>query len=58
MLRDYDRELDGTAYIGKLMVHPELRGRGYGSALLREIEKHFPKTRCELFTSTRSLRGK
>lgn len=44
MLRDYDRELDGTAYIGKLMVHPELRGRGYGSALLREIEKHFPKT--------------
>lgn len=48
-------ELDGTAYIGKLMVHPDLRGRGYGSSLLREIEMHLPKVRYELFTSTRSL---
>ena len=48
-------EKDGTAYIGKLMVHPEHRCKGYGSMLLNEIEKHFPGKRYELFTSTRSV---
>ena len=33
------KEQDGTVYIGKLMVHPEYRRRGLGSALLTEIEK-------------------
>lgn len=47
-------EKDGTAYIGKLMVHPEHRCKGYGSMLLNEIEKCFPGRRYELFTSTRS----
>ena len=47
-------EKDGTAYIGKLMVHPGYRRKGYGSALLGEIEGYFPGKRYELFTSTRS----
>ena len=45
---------NGTAYIGKLMVHPDHRCKGYGSLLLNEIEKCFPECRFELFTSTRS----
>ena len=48
-------ERDGTVYIGKLMVHPYHRNKGYGSSLLSEIEKCFPDRRYELFTSTRSL---
>ena len=47
-------ESDGTVYIGKLMVHPELRRRGFGKRLLSEIEKYYPGKRYELFTSTRS----
>lgn len=48
------KEQGGTAYIGKLMVHPEHRCKGYGTTLLSEIEKCFPDKRYELFTSTRS----
>ncbi len=48
-------EKDGTAYIGKLMVHPDHRCKGYGNMLLKEIEKYFPGKRYELFTSTRSV---
>lgn len=48
-------EKDGTAYIGKLMVHPDHRCKGYGSMLVAEIEKCFPGRRYELFTSTRSI---
>lgn len=49
------KESDGTVYIGKLMVHPNHRHKGYGTMLLCEIEKCFPDKRYELFTSTRSL---
>ena len=31
-------EKNGTVYIGKLMVHPYHRCKGYGSKLLSEIE--------------------
>lgn len=48
------REEDGTVHIGKLMVHPQHRCRGYGTALLNEIEQYFPQKRYELFTSTKS----
>lgn len=48
-------EKDGTAYIGKLMVHPDFRGKGYGSRLLKEIERCYINKRFELFTSTRSV---
>ncbi len=47
-------EKDGTVYIGKLMVHPDHRRKGYGRMLLAEIEQYFPDKRYELFTSTRS----
>jgi ribosomal protein S18 acetylase RimI-like enzyme len=47
-------ELNGTVYIGKLMVHPDHRRKGFGSMLLDEIEKYYPGKRYELFTSTRS----
>jgi ribosomal protein S18 acetylase RimI-like enzyme len=49
------RENNGTVYIGKLMVHPDYRGRGYGTSLLNEIENYFTSRRFELFTSTRSV---
>ncbi|MBR5649430.1 GNAT family N-acetyltransferase [Pseudobutyrivibrio sp.] len=49
------RKEEDTAYIGKLMVHPDYQCCGYGSKLLSEIEKSFPDSRYELFTSTRSI---
>ena len=48
------REQNGTVCIGKLMVHPAHRCKGYGSMLLAAIEACFPGKRYELFTSTRS----
>ena len=47
-------EDNGTVYIGKLMIYPNYRCKGYGSRLLNEIEACFPEKRYELFTSTRS----
>ena len=38
-----------TAYIGKLMVHPN------GTMLLKAIEKFYFECRLELFTSTKSV---
>lgn len=49
------KESVGTVYIGKLMVHPDYRRKGFGTMLLCAIEKCFPDKRYELFTSTRSL---
>ena len=46
---------NNTLYIGKLMVHPDYRNKGFGSMLLLEIEKYFPNCRYELFTSSRSI---
>lgn len=47
-------ETEGTVCVGKLMVHPDFRHRGYGTKLLGAIERYYPKRRFELFTSTRS----
>ena len=49
------KEDNDTLYIGKLMVHPDHRSKGYGTRLLTEIEKYSANKRCELFTSTRSV---
>ena len=46
---------DGAVQIGKLMVHPQFRRRGYGRMLLSAIEAEFAGKRCVLFTSTRSV---
>lgn len=48
-------EMKETVFVGKLMVHPDYRHRGYGTKLLSEIEKYYPQKRYELFTSTRSI---
>jgi len=45
---------EGTVYIGKLMVHPDYRRKGFGKKLLTTIEDFFTEKRFELFTSTRS----
>ncbi|GGQ23855.1 GNAT family N-acetyltransferase [Streptomyces roseolilacinus] len=50
----------GTARIGRLIVHPRLRGHGLGGRLLDAIEEHFARdaeaaaTRFRLFTGDRS----
>lgn len=49
------QEKGGTVYIGKLMVHPDHRRKGYGKMLLKEIENRFPNKWYELFTSTKSV---
>lgn len=47
-------EKDGTCYIGRLAVHPEMQNRGIGAALMQEIEKCFHPKRYELFVGSKS----
>lgn len=45
----------GTCLIGRLIVHPDCRGKGIGTLLMASIEKAFSDAeRFELFTGTRS----
>ena len=46
---------DDYVSIGKLMVHPDHRRKGYAAKLLREVEKYYPDKRHELYTCSRSL---
>jgi len=49
---------DNTCMIGRLMVHPGLRGRGIGSRLMEAIEARFAAAQSwELFTSELSLQN-
>jgi ribosomal protein S18 acetylase RimI-like enzyme len=47
-------EQDGTCFIGRLAVRPELQNRGIGTALMNEIEKRFSPARFELFVGAKS----
>ena len=49
------REMDGACQVGRLIVSPQLQGRGIGTRLLRSVEAAFPSAeRFELFTGSRS----
>jgi len=53
------REKAGTVLIGRLIVHPDYRNRGYGGKLMTAIEACFFRARFELFTgehNTENLR--
>lgn len=47
-------EKEGTCYIGRLAVLPEMHNRGIGAALMKEIEKCFHPQRYELFVGAKS----
>jgi len=49
------RVVDGTCYVGRLMVHPAMQGHGIGTALMQAVEQLHPSVeRFELFTGSRS----
>lgn len=46
---------DGTCYIGRLIVHPDMQNQGVGMRLMQALEQHFSIVqRFELFTSHKS----
>jgi len=47
-------EENGTSYIGRLAVYPEMQNRGIGTALMEEIEKYYKPMRFELFVGSKS----
>ncbi|HNT73423.1 MAG TPA: GNAT family N-acetyltransferase [Anaerolineae bacterium] len=52
-VRGYEK--DGTCYIGRLIVHPDVQNRGIGARLLQTLEQHFSTARrFELFTGHKS----
>jgi ribosomal protein S18 acetylase RimI-like enzyme len=52
-VRGYEK--GGTAFVGRLVVHPEFQNRGLGTALMWRIEAEFKSAmRFELFTGHRS----
>jgi len=51
-------EREGTCFIGRLIVHPDLQGKGIGTGLMRAIESRFAHARrFELFTGHKSERN-
>jgi len=47
-------EKNGTCYIGRLAVHPDMHNQGIGTALMKEIEGRYNPERYELFTGSKS----
>lgn len=47
-------EQNGTCYIGRLAVYPEMQNRGIGTVLMQEIEKYYKPVRFELFAGSKS----
>ena len=48
-------EKDGTAFIGRLIVHPDFQNRGLGTAVMWKVEaEHKKAKRFELFTGNKS----
>lgn len=47
-------EKDGTCCIGRLAVHPDKQNHGIGTALVKEIEKHYDTKHYELFVGSKS----
>lgn len=47
-------EMNETAYIGKLIVHPNFQNKSIGKELMQEIEQEFQGKRLELFTGAKS----
>ena len=47
-------EQNGTCYIGKLAVQPEMQNQGIGTKLMQEIEKQYNPQRYELFVGSES----
>lgn len=45
----------GVGHIGRLMVQPELQGRGIGTRLMAEMEKTLSANKFEVFTGSKSL---
>lgn len=52
------RQVGEDCFVGRLIVHPELQGRGIGSCLMAALEDAMPRARrFELFTGERSERN-
>jgi ribosomal protein S18 acetylase RimI-like enzyme len=47
-------EKNGTCYVGRLAVHPDMQNQGIGTALMHEIEKLYCPKRYELFVGSKS----
>lgn len=47
-------EINGTCYVERLAVHPDMHNQGIGTALMKEIEKQYNPKRYELFVGSKS----